>query len=105
MQKDAARMLTLKMVEGNYDGLKDMNSILLSASTAKAFFGNEDPLNKVIRIDNNANVKVTGVYEDIPYNTINLCLLHHLNYMLLINRGFKEQRINGTIIHSSFLYR
>ena len=69
MQKDAARMLTLKMLEGNYDGLKDMNSILLSASTAKAFFGNEDPLNKVIRIDNNANVKVTGVYEDLPYNT------------------------------------
>jgi len=69
MQQDAARMLTLKMVEGNYDGLKDMHSILLSATAAKTFFGNDDPLNKVLRIDNNADVKVTGVYKDLPNNT------------------------------------
>ena len=46
MDADAARMLTLKMLKGNYDGLKDPHSILLSASTAKAIFGNEDPMDK-----------------------------------------------------------
>lgn len=70
MEKDAARMLTLKMLKGNYDGLNDMNSILLSASTAKLFFADaEDAMNKVLRIDNKENVKVTGVYEDLPFNT------------------------------------
>src|SRR6266536_1930354 len=69
MQQDAARMLTLKMIEGNYDGLKDMHSILLSESATKTFFGNDDPVNKVLRIDNNADIKVTGVYEDLPNNT------------------------------------
>ncbi len=69
MDKEAAAMLSLRMLEGNYDGLQDPNSILLAASTAKAVFGNEDALNKLMKIDNQMSVKVTGVYEDLPYNT------------------------------------
>ena len=69
MDADAARMLTLKMLKGNYDGLKDPHSILLSASTAKAIFGNEDPMDKLMKIGNKLDVKVTGVYEDLPNNT------------------------------------
>jgi putative ABC transport system permease protein len=46
-------MLSLKMVKGSMDGLKkDMNSILLSESVAQAYFGDEDPLDKIMRIDN-----------------------------------------------------
>jgi len=70
MQPDAARLLTLKMLSGSYDGLKDMNSVLLSASVAKSFFADaNDALNKIMKIDNRSSVKVTGVYEDIPRNT------------------------------------
>jgi putative ABC transport system permease protein len=42
---------------------------MLSASTAKAFFGNADPLGKNMQIANRFDVKVTGVYEDLPYNS------------------------------------
>ena len=69
MDKDAAAMLSLKMLKGNYDGLKDPHSVLLAASTAKAIFGNAEPMNKLLKIDNKPDVKVTGVYEDLPYNT------------------------------------
>jgi ABC-type antimicrobial peptide transport system permease subunit len=69
MDKKAPAMLSLRMLEGNYDGLQAPNSILLAASTAKAVFGNEDPVNKLIKIDNQLSVKVTGIYEDLPYNT------------------------------------
>lgn len=63
-------MLSLKMIKGSRDGLKkDMNSILLSASVAQAYFGEDDPLDKTLRIDNKSDVKVTGVYEDLPENT------------------------------------
>ena len=62
-------MLSLKMLKGSRDGLKDPSSILLSASAAKTFFGDTDPMGKIMKIDNKENVKVTGVYEDIPYNT------------------------------------
>lgn len=62
-------MLTLKMLKGNINGLQDPSSILLSASVAKSLFGDADPLNKVLRIDNQDNYKVAGVYEDLPHNT------------------------------------
>lgn len=69
MDVDAAKLLTLKMLKGTNDGLKEMNSVLLSESAAKAIFGNAEPINQVIKIDNRQDVKVTGIYEDLPYNT------------------------------------
>src|SRR6185312_8582320 len=44
-------------------------SILLSESTAKAFFGDADPINQVMKINNKSIVKIAGVYEDLPLNT------------------------------------
>lgn len=69
MESQAPEMLTLKMLSGTLLGLTEPHSILLSASTAKAFFGNEDPINKVMSIDNMPEVKVTGVYEDVAHNS------------------------------------
>ncbi len=69
MGVEGPRMLSLKMTKGIQGGLIDPNSILLAASTAKAFFGDTDPINKLLQIDNKLDVKVTGVYEDLPYNT------------------------------------
>lgn len=69
MEPGIAEMLTLKMVSGTHAGLKDQNSILLSQSTAKALFGEEDPMDKIIKVDNRFDVKVTGVYEDLPDNS------------------------------------
>src|SRR6186713_3007952 len=69
MEPDGAELLTLKMTKGKRAGLKDMSSIMLSESAAKTLFGNEDPLNRALKIDNNIDVQVTGVYEDFPANT------------------------------------
>ncbi len=69
MDADAAKLLSLKMIKGTADGLKDMNSVLLSQAAAKAVFGDAEPINRVIKIDNKQDVKVTGVYEDLPNNT------------------------------------
>lgn len=62
-------MLSLNIIHGTKDGLKDMNSIMLSESVAKSYFGDEDPINKMLRVDNVVDVKVTAVYEDLPENT------------------------------------
>src|SRR5688500_3580477 len=63
-----ADMLSLKMIHGTRSGLNEMNSILLAASVAETYFGNDNPIGKVLRIDDKVDVKVTGVYEDLPYN-------------------------------------
>jgi len=62
-------MLSLKMIHGSKDGLKEINSILLAESVARAYFEDDDPINKVMRLDNKVDVKVTGVYEDLPDNS------------------------------------
>ena len=69
MDADAPEMFTLKMVRGSWSGLKDMYSIMLSSSVAKALFGNTDPVNQLVMINNKTSVKVTGVYEDLPLNS------------------------------------
>jgi putative ABC transport system permease protein len=71
-------MLSLKMLRGTREGLKEPYSILLSASTAKVYFGEADPMNQLMRINNKYDVKVTGVYEDLPYNTF----FRNMNYLL-----------------------
>jgi len=69
-QPDFPNMLSLKMIRGDYaSALKNPGSIIIAESVAKALFGKEDPLNKTLKLDINKDVKVTGVYEDVPFNT------------------------------------
>ena len=49
--------------------MKDPRSIVISESTAKALFGDEDPINQIVRLDNEHELKVTGVLKDIPTNS------------------------------------
>lgn len=64
----ALEMLSLKMLKGTYESLNTPHSIVLSESAAAAIFGNDDPINKSLRIDGRMDVTVTGVYENIPGN-------------------------------------
>jgi putative ABC transport system permease protein len=69
MQPEALDMLALKMVKGTRAGLKDPSSIVMSSKLAKALFGDADPMNQMVKIDNKTVVKVTGVFENLPRNT------------------------------------
>jgi len=62
-------MFSLRILEGNINALNDPSSVLLSASIAKALFGNANPINKTVKFDNKEDFKVAGVFEDLPHNT------------------------------------
>jgi len=49
--------------------LDDPTSIVLTESAAKALFGNADPINQIVRVDNHADLKVTGILKDLPQNS------------------------------------
>lgn len=68
-QPDAPNMLTLKMQSGAVDGLRDNKSIMLSASLAKKFFKSENPIGKVVVLNTDTELLVSGVYEDLPINS------------------------------------
>ena len=65
----APDMFTLKMKYGSRDGLQEAHSIMIAASVSKTLFGNEDPTNKVITVNNSIQKTIKGVYEDFPVNT------------------------------------
>ncbi len=69
VEPDFPSMFSLKMLSGNYDALRDPATMLISSSLAKMIFGNDDPMNKPLRIDNRFDLVVGGVYEDLPHNT------------------------------------
>ncbi|GAB4036887.1 ABC transporter permease [Spirosoma gilvum] len=68
MQPDAPGLLSLDILAGQKQGLQQLNSIMLAASTAKGLFGTENPIGRIIRFDNRHDLTVTGVYADIPVN-------------------------------------
>lgn len=64
-----APMFTLNMAEGSAEALKDPSALLISASAARALFGDADPMGKTVSLDGLADLAVAGVYEDLPRNT------------------------------------
>lgn len=67
-QPDIPAMLTLNMLKGSWHSIDDPTSLMLNQSTAKALFGDADPIGKVVKVGNKTNLKVTGIYEDLPYS-------------------------------------
>lgn len=65
--EDFFNMFSFNMLKGDpKTALSDPSSIVITESTAKAFFGDEDPINKLIKVDKGQDLKVTGVIQDVP---------------------------------------
>ena len=62
-------MFSIKMQKGAINALSDPSAIFINASLAKTLFGDADPIDKMLRLDNKDNYKVAGVFEDFPHNT------------------------------------
>ncbi|PSR57130.1 ABC transporter permease [Adhaeribacter arboris] len=106
MEAAAPEMFTLKMLKGNWSALQDPHSIVLSASSAKALFGNQDPLGKIVKMNTKVQVQVTGVYEDLPRNTE----LHEIKFFApfslwaSLNDWIAERALNDWTNHFLYLY-
>ncbi|MEQ8924520.1 MAG: ABC transporter permease [Fulvivirga sp.] len=45
--------------------LKAPNSMIITQKMAKKYFGDEDPINKIIKVDNKLDYVITGVFDDL----------------------------------------
>ncbi len=67
---DFLHIFPYPLLQGNpAEVLKEPASIVLTRATANALFGSTDPMNKTVRIDNQQELKVTGVLADVPGNS------------------------------------
>ncbi len=49
--------------------LAEPNMLVLTETMAKKYFGNGDPMGKVLRVNQTTDVKVTGIMKDVPLNS------------------------------------
>jgi ABC-type antimicrobial peptide transport system permease subunit len=67
---DFLKVFPYPLIQGSPGSvLQDPYSIVLDQSTATALFGNENAMNKTLRIDNEHDLKVTGILRDVPDNS------------------------------------
>ncbi len=68
-------MFTFPLIMGDKENvLKEPSSIVITEEIAKKYYGDENPLGKILNLNNRYDVKVTGILKDIPHNT-------HLNFI------------------------
>jgi putative ABC transport system permease protein len=91
-EKEMPDMFSLTMLAGKRNSLGDPTSVLLSASAAKAYFGNDNPINKIIKVDRMQPLKVAGVYEDFPQNSTfaKLAFIASWDFWYNSNGGLKD---------------
>ena len=105
MDPEALDLFSFKMIKGGSESLNDLSSIILSESTAIALFGDANPINQLLRIDNMTDVKVTGVFEEFPANS----QFHQLQFiapwelMLAENDWVKKDENNWNSNHLLFV--
>jgi putative ABC transport system permease protein len=59
----------LDIVKGDASLLSDPSTLMIANSLAVSLFGNEDPINKIVRLNDKYNMKVGAVYADLPENS------------------------------------
>jgi len=68
VEPQGALLLDLDMEKGKPDGLREPDALLISRSAATALFGDADPLDKIVKVENTP-AKIAGVYKDMPANS------------------------------------
>ncbi|MBO3700420.1 ABC transporter permease [Roseivirga sp. E12] len=89
------KVFSFELLAGNPETcLNQPYSIVLTEEMASKYFGQEDPMGKVLKIDNRRDYQVTGVLKDIPSNShIQFDFL--TSYTSLTSNFFKIPRWNS----------
>ncbi|PIB38209.1 ABC transporter permease [Maribacter sp. 4G9] len=83
---DFLDMFSFPLIQGDVNSvLNDVNSVVITESFSEKLFGNQDPIGKMVKIDNRDIFKVTGILKDVPPNT-------HFSFEFLIPWSYLTQQ-------------
>lgn len=66
---DWFKLFDYRWLAGHPEALDQPNTIVLTAATAKRFFGSGDPMGKTIYVSHDVPLNVVGILDDTPSNT------------------------------------
>ncbi|GAB4021877.1 ABC transporter permease [Spirosoma koreense] len=85
------KVFDFKLLSGNPDhALVNPFSILFSRPMAEKYFGHENPVGKIVRLNNQFDLTVTGVFEPLPAQAH-----FHPNFLASFST-FNDNRVYGT---------
>ena len=70
--------------------LDEINSVVITKSTAKKYFGDENPMGKTFRFEQKLDLKVTAVIEDVPHNS-------HFHFDMIASIATAKQIYGGQL--------
>jgi putative ABC transport system permease protein len=94
------KVFTLPAIAGNVNtALNEPNTVVITESTAKKYFGTTDALGKIIETNDNTSTlyKVTAVIKDIPQNS-------HFNFDFLFSMDNVDYGWNNYLSHNFYTY-
>jgi putative ABC transport system permease protein len=84
------KMFGFKWIKGNPENpFPNDRSVIITQSTAKRYFGNEDAIGKVLQEDHKENYTVSGIIADFPDNS-------SVNYDMLFSMKVRAKDYDGT---------
>jgi putative ABC transport system permease protein len=99
------RIFSFPLIKGSADEvLSKPNSIVLSRQAAQRYFGAENPIGKMLRIENDSTYyKVTGIMENVPENS-------HMHFDMVgtlstFDKTFRNDRWIAHYVYTYFLAR
>jgi ABC-type antimicrobial peptide transport system permease subunit len=83
-------MFSFNMIKGDPElAFQDIYNLILTEETARKYFGDEDPMGKIIRYDDRVDFTITGIVAKPPLNS-------SISFnMILPFKILGEERING----------
>jgi putative ABC transport system permease protein len=88
---------SFKMIAGNPEtALQEPNAVVLTESTARKYFGNENAMGRTITLANTYNFIITGITEDVPEDS-------SLTYDLLISAYDFNWQTNWEVTCATFV--
>jgi putative ABC transport system permease protein len=82
-------VFSFPLVKGNPEQpFSAIRSMVITETTAQKFFGKENPVGKIIQVDNKHNYEVSGVIRDMPGNS-------SLQYQVLLPMDIVKEEFGG----------
>ena len=78
------KLFSFPLIAGTEDALKEPNSVVVTESVARKYFGNTAALGKQLRLNRERLLTVTGIVTDVPLNS-------HLQFDILISFSTMQQ--------------
>ena len=85
-------VFSFPLIQGNPEtALENPGSLLITQTVADKYFGDQDPIGKILRVDRKTDLTVTGILKEIPQNS-------HIRFNFLVSIASV-----GAIFHDDYL--